>query len=163
MEKNRIIKTIVIALMAFIGLSSCCHDEPLDVKLYGHWGCGRYISCRIRDDGSEKWDTLYYQVGSDHGYEFWFRPDGNGKFRMNDSPAWIKEVAVTYELDEEQNQIVIHGSTFFYLFYGSQYFDENEARFNINILNDSVLDVYWTNIVSEDKAFYENFYLKKIN
>lgn len=162
MKNNRTIKNLAVILLSFVGLASCCHKEPLIQQLIGHWGCEQYISCRTLDDGSERWDTLHYKVGAGHGYEFWFRENGSGKFRMNDSPALIKEVSITYELDEDQNQIVIHGSTFFYLFYGSQFFDENEARFNIVTLNDSVLNVNWTNLVSENKPFYENFYLRKI-
>ena len=160
MKRNRIIKVLALTLLTFFGLASCCHKDPMLGYLFGHWGCERYISCRTLDDGTERWDTLYFQVGGGHGYEFWFMQDGTGKFRMNDSPALIKEVSVTYELEDDE--IVIHGSTFFYLFYGSQYFEENEARFNIETLNDSVLHVNWTNVVSENKPFYENFYLRKI-
>lgn len=105
---------------------------------------------------------MYYVVGAGHGYEFWFRENGSGKFRMNDSPALIKELSVDYEIDEAQSQIVIHASALFFFLYGSQYFDENEARFDILTLNDSVLNVSWTNTISEDQSFYENFYLRKI-
>ena len=149
-------------ILAIFGLASCCHEEEVRNPLWGHWGCERYISCRTNADGTERWDTLYYQVGAGHGYEFWFREDGSGKFKMNDSPALIKELSVDYELDEEQSQIVIHASMLFFFLYGSQFFDENEARFDIIQLNDSVLNVSWTNTVSETQSFYENFYLKKI-
>lgn len=162
MKGKNWIKTLAVVLLTLVGLVSCGHKEPMIQHLLGHWGCERYICCRTTADGVEHWDTLHYQVGEGHGYEFWFRADGSGKFRMNDSPALIKEVSITYELDEDQNQIVIHGSTFFYLFYASQYFEENEARFNIETLNDTVLNVHWTNLVSENTPFYENFYLRKI-
>jgi hypothetical protein len=162
MKENRIVKSLVIACLAFFCLTSCCHKDPMNMKLWGHWGCERYISCRTYDDGTEKWDSLYYIVGAGHGYEFWFNEDGSGKFRMNDSPALIKQIDITYELYEEQQEIAIHGSKLFYLLYGSQYFDENEARFHIQTLNDSVLHVDWTNVVSENKPFYEDFYLRKI-
>ena len=46
--------------------------------------------------------------------------------------------------------------------YGSLYLDENEGRFDITTLNDSVLNVWWYNEVSESRPFYEYFYLKKI-
>lgn len=163
MKRNCIFYSIaVMTLLAILGLSSCCHKEPMSVQLLGHWGCERYISCRELDNGSQRWDTLNYVVGEGHGYELWFREDGSGKMRMNDSPLLIKEVSCTYELDEDLKEILIRGSGLIFLIYGSLYLDENEIRFNINTLNDTVLDVSWINNVSESKPYYENFYLKKI-
>lgn len=130
--------------------------------IQGHWGCETYISCRQRTDGSERWDTLHYEVGAGHGYELWFRLDGTGRLRLNDSPALIKDFSCTYELDQEQHQVVVHGSGWLYALYGSLYLDENECRFDILELNDTVLNVEWINSVSESRPFYENFYLRKI-
>lgn len=154
---------IIIALVAVAALASCRHKKDENTMLHGHWGCETYISCRTRDDGSEKWDTLRYEVGEGHGYELWFRSDGTGRLRLNDSPAFIKDFSCTYELDHDQNQIVIHGSAWLWALYGSLYLDENEVRFDVITLNDSVLNVEWINRVSETKPFYENFYVKKIN
>ena len=154
----------VIAALARVGLGgvSCRHQDNEATMLHGHWGCETYISCRTRTDGTERWDTLRYEVGEGHGYELWFRENGTGKLRLNDSPALIKEFNCTYELDEDQQQIVIHGSAWLYALYGSLYLDENEGRFDITTLNDSVLNVWWYNEVSESRPFYEYFYLKKI-
>jgi hypothetical protein len=153
---------IIIALAVIATFASCRKNKDELAILCGHWGCETYISCRTRNDGSEKWDTLRYEVGEGHGYELWFRLDGTGRLRLNDSPAFIKDFSCTYELDQEQQQIVVHGSTWLYALYGSLYLDENEGRFDILTLNDSVLNVEWINEVSESKPFYENFYLRKI-
>lgn len=152
----------ILVAMAFGG-ASCCPKEDKGAMLCGHWGCETYISCRTLANGAEQWDTLSYEVGEGHGYELWFRQDGSGKLRLNDSPAFIKEFSCTYELDEEQDQIVIHGSAWLFALYGGLiHLEENEVRFNIVTLNDSILDVWWTNEVSEAQSFYENFYLRKI-
>lgn len=158
--KSKVIKTIMVALTA-IFLSSCCH-EPVN-KLVGHWGCETYISCRIHDDGAEQWDTLHYGVGTGRGYELWFKQDGTGKLRLNESPAFIKEFSCTYDIDEEGQQVVIHGSAWLYALYGSVYMDQNEMRFDLEACNDSAFTASWINFVSEDKPFFERFYLKKID
>lgn len=156
-------RQILLALGLLALFASCRHGKDENVMLHGHWGCDTYVSCRIRNDGSEKWDTLRYEVGDGHGYELWFRPDGTGRLRLNDSPAFIKDFSCTYELDDELQQIVVHGSAWLYALYGSLYLDENEVSFDILTLNDSVLNVEWINSVSESTPFYENFYLRKIN
>lgn len=154
---------VLLGSMVVGGVSCRSKVENDLVKLHGHWGCETYISCRTRDDGTEKWDTLTYEVGTNHGYELWFRQDGTGKLRLNDSPALIKEFSCTYELDKDLNQIVIHSSAWLYAIYGTILdLDVNEVRFDINTLNDSVLDVSWTNEISETKPFFEHFFLKKI-
>lgn len=153
---------IAIAAVVIAAFASCRRDKDENVLIQGHWGCETYISCRTRSDGSEKWDTLHYEVGEGHGYELWFRMDGTGRLRLNDSPAFIKDFSCTYEIDKEQQQIVVHGSAWLYALYGSLYLEENEGRFDILTLNDSVLNVEWINVVSETKPFYENFYLRKI-
>lgn len=162
MKRHCLILVFAVTACLSIGWTSCCSKEPLNTQLVGHWGCETYISCRTNDEGVERWDTLYYEVGEGHGYELWFRIDGSGKLRLNDSPAFLKEFSCTYELDEEQEQIVIHGSAWLWALYGSLYLDENEVRFDIETLNDTVLNVSWTNIVSESKPFFERFILKKI-
>lgn len=164
MKKKRLtILLMTLGLASLLGLtSSCGHKDSMELLLLGQWGCETYISCRTFDDGSERWDTLHYQVGAGHGYEMLFFENGSGKFCLNDSPALIKRLRFTYELDEDQNEIVMHLSDVDYLFIGSQYLDENEVRFDIHTLNDTILDVTWINVISEEKPFFEHFYLKKI-
>lgn len=150
----------ITAIIASLLLASCCHEE-LPNKLVGHWGCETYISCRTNDDGSEQWDTLYYGVGNGRGYELWFNNDGSGKLKLNESPALIKEFSCKYELDEENQQVVIFGNAWFFALYGSQ-LDAKEARFNIEEWSDNAFTVSWINVVSEDKPFFERFFLKRI-
>lgn len=158
--KTKNLRTIVLALSAIL-LASCCHKEPVN-QLVGHWGCETYISCRTHDDGSEQWDTLHYDVGSGQGYELWFREDGSGKLKLNESPAFIKEFSCTYELDEENKQVLIYGNGWLYALYGSQYLDQNEMRFDLEECSENAFTASWINYVSEDKPFFERFYLKRI-
>lgn len=164
MKKKLSFHWMLIVVMSILttGFVSCGPEEVVESPLINHWGCEKYISCRTNDDGSEKWDTLYYELGTGHGYELWFWNDGKGKLKLNDSPAFIKEFNCTYELDEAANQIVVHGSAWLYALYGTLYLDENEGRFDIETLNDSTLIACWTNHVSEPQPFFERFYLKVI-
>lgn len=157
--KRKIFRTIVLALAAVL-MASCCHEE-LPNKLVGHWGCETYISCRTHDDGSEQWDTLNYGVGTGRGYELWFNQDGSGKLKLNESPALIKEFKCHYEMDEENQQVVITGNAWFFAIYGSN-LDVKEARFDMEEWHEDAFTVSWINKVSEDKPFFERFYLKKI-
>lgn len=147
-------------------LLSCflaCKPKPTDVDpLLGHWGCETYISCRTNDDGAEQWDTLYYEVGTGRGYEVWFRVDGSGKIRLNESPAFIKDFPLTFEHDKENAEIIVHGSAWLFALYGTLYMEENEAKFSIETLEETALTLSWTNFVSEEKPFFERFYLKRI-
>lgn len=166
METMKRFKTVVscaiLLASVLLGATSCKPKTDTHAMLWGHWGCEQYISCRTRADGSEKWDTLNYQVGSGHGYELWFNQDGSGRLRLNDSPAFIKEFSCTYEFDDENQQLVVHGSTWLYALYGSLYLDANEVRFDILSLTPTEFQVYWVNEVSESRPFQEYFYLRKI-
>ena len=150
----------IIGVLAALLLASCCPEETPN-KLVGHWGCETYISCRFNDDGSEQWDTLYYGVGTGRGYELWFREDGTGKLKLNESPALIKEFSCNYEMDEENQQVVIFGNAWFFALYGSN-LDAKEARFDMEEWHEDAFTVSWTNLVSEDEPFFERFFLKKI-
>ena len=146
--------------MAMFLLASCCHKDPIS-KLVGHWGCETYISCRTDDDGVEDWDTLQYGVGTGRGYELWFNPDGSGKLKLNESPAVIKTFSCKYEMDEESQQVVIFGNAWFFALYGSN-MEANEARFDMEEWSEDAFTVSWMNPFSEDKPFFERFYLKRI-
>lgn len=162
MKKQNLTRILVAMACLCLGCSSCGPEVPIIEKLFGHWGCETYVSCRTNSHGVERWDTLYYEVGEGHGYELWFWPNGTGKIRLNDSPALIKEFSYTYEIDEEKNQVVLCGSAWIWALYGSLYMDENEFRFDIDNLDDTELNVTWTNVVSENEPFFERFVLKKI-
>ena len=84
-----------------------------------------------------------------------------GKLKLNESPALIKEFKCHYEMDEENQQVVITGNAWFFAIYGSN-LDVKEARFDMEEWHEDAFTVSWINKVSEDKPFFERFYLKKI-
>ena len=158
MRRNFLLSVLVACFLV------ACQPKPVEVDpLLGHWGCETYISCRTEDDGAERWDTLHYEVGTNRGYEVWFRSDGSGKIRLNESPAFIKDFAMTFEHDTEHQEIVVHGSAWLFALYGSLYMEENEARFQVESLDTKALTLSWINYISEEQPFFERFYLKRIN
>ena len=155
--KTKNIRIGLVLLFAIVVFSGCAKVK--ESQLFGHWGCETYTSCRINDDGTEKWETFTYELGSGHGYELWFRSDESAEFKMNDSPALIKRITGTFKFEEEHNRIVLYPAAMYTAFLPNA----SELVFELEAITDNSLTVHWTNVISEDEPFYEHFDLKKIN
>lgn len=160
MEKKTHIGLWVLAAMLSLAVASCCkQDIYADSPIVGHWGCEEYISCRTNDDGSEKWDTLYYEVGEGHGYEVYFYADGTGKLLLNDSPALIKKFDCDFDFDSVNRVLTIYNTSWIL----SMFTDATSADMDIEELTATSIRASWMNYFSEPTPFFERFFLKRID
>lgn len=160
MEKKTHIGLWVLAAMLSLAVASCCkQDIYAGSPIVGHWGCEEYISCRTNDDGSEKWDTLYYEVGEGHGYEVYFYADGTGKLLLNDSPALIKKFDCDFDFDSVNRVLTIYNTSWIL----SMFTDATSADMDIEELTATSIRASWMNYFSEPTPFFERFFLKRID
>ena len=163
MEKRIKIGVLAIMAVALLAMVSCRKVvDYSDCPIMGHWGCEQYVSCRTNSDGSEKWDTLHYEVAEGCAYEIFFNKDGSGKLELNNSPALIKKFSCTYEYDSVARKVTIRGNEWLIFLYGSFTNGENMAEFDIESLTDSSFVASWVNRFSESEPFFEKFYIKRI-
>ena len=102
MKRNIVISQIA-AILVLLFFSACRKDPVNDAPVVGHWGCEQYVSCRVVNSlGTERWDTIPYEVGCDKGIEVFFNEDWSGKLWLNESPALIKKFNCSYSYDAEQ-------------------------------------------------------------
>lgn len=148
-----------------LGVAVCgCHKEKQPVSpIVGHWGCEEYISCRTDSLGVEQWDTLHFEAVVGGEYELFFREDGSGLLKLNNSPAFIKEFSCKYEYNAENKVLTVEGSAWLYALYGSLFLEENNASFDMERVTDSTIVASWTNRLSEPQPFFERFFLKRID
>ena len=159
---ERRIKIGFLALMAGVLLTmvSCRKPEKYaGSPIVGHWGCEEYISCRIDSAGAEKWDTLFYEVGTGHGYEVYFHADGSGRLLLNDSPALIKKFNCDYDYYPENQILTIYNTSWII----SIFSDATSADMVIEEISDTNIVASWTNYFSEPEPFFERFFLKRID
>lgn len=164
MKRNIVISQIA-AILVLLFFSACRKDPVDDAPVVGHWGCEQYVSCRVVDSlGTERWDTIPYEVGCDKGIEVFFNEDWSGKLWLNESPALIKKFNCSYSYDAEQRQVIVEAPGMLYAIYHTILsLNENRAVFDIEQITDSTIVASWTNYVSEDTPFFERFFLKRID
>lgn len=155
-------KAYIWQMLAVMLLLVSCGNEKIDSLVVGHWGLEQYVSCRTDSIDVDVWDTLNVEIGEGKGYEVFFYDNGSAKLLLNESPAFIKEFTCTYDFNVEEQTLSIKGSSWLYAFYGTHHLEENEALFNVDILNDTIMKAWWINNVSEEKPFYESFLLKAL-
>lgn len=160
MKKRIIIGFFALTAMVLLTLASCCKkEEYAQCPLVGHWGCEQYISCRTNSDGSEKWDTLQYEVGEGHGYEVFFYTDGSGKLILNDSPALIKKFNCDYDYDSISQVLTIYNTSWIITMFS----DVTSADMDIEEVTSNTIRASWINHFSEPDPFFERFFLKRID
>lgn len=153
-----------IGIFAILVAMAACTKKPVsDSLIVGHWGCEQYVSCRTDSLGTQQWDTLHYEAVAGGEYEIFFRNDGSGLLKLNNSPAFIKEFSCKYEYDSVAQTVTVESSSWLYALYGSLFLDENQAVFNVDNLDDTSLVASWTNCLSEPQPFFERFFLKRID
>ena len=147
--------------MALALLASCRKEGKYEFSpIKGHWGCGKYISHRVDTvNGVDRWDTLYYEVGTGRGYEVYFYADGSGKLLLNDSPALIKKFNCDYDYDSNNQILTIYNTNWII----SIFSDATSADMDIEQLTDSTIVSSWINHFSESIPFFERFYMKRID
>ncbi len=151
---------LAVMTLVLLTLASCCKkEEYVQCPLVGHWGCEQYISCRTNSDGSEKWDTLRYEVGEGHGYEVFFYTDGSGKLILNDSPALIKKFNCDYDYDSIGQVLTIYNTSWII----SMFSDATSADMDIEEVTANTIRASWINYFSEPDPFFERFFLKRID
>ena len=138
-----------------------CHKpvESPNKLLAGHWGCEQYVSYRTFEDGTERWDTLNYEVGPGKGYEVFFYEDGTGQLLLNDSPAYIKKFDCNFEYDTVTKKLTIYNTSWILSIFSS----ETSADMDIEEITDTRLQSSWINHFSEPTPFFERFFLKRID
>lgn len=155
-----------LAFLAMLLLASC-HKEEAEVitPVVGHWGCEQYVSHRVDTAaGVDRWDTICYDPHADTiDYELFFYNTGKGLLKLNNSPAFIKELSCDYVYDSIEQVVRIESSSWLMGLYGSLLHNEKNAVFNVETLTDSTFVASWTNRVSEDIPFFERFFLKRID
>ncbi len=160
MRKKFIIGFVALTALVLMTLASCCKkEEYVKCPLVGHWGCEQYISCRTNSDGSEKWDTLQYEVGEGHGYEVFFYTDGSGKLILNDSPALIKKFNCDYDYDSIGHVLTIYNTSWIITMFS----DVTSADMDIEEVTANTIRASWINHFSEPDPFFERFFLKRID
>ena len=161
MKKRFLIGFLALTTLVLLTLASCCKKENEYAKcpLVGHWGCEQYISCRTNSDGSEKWDTLRYEVGEGHGYEVFFYTDGSGKLILNDSPALIKKFNCDYDYDSISHVLTIYNTSWIITMFS----DVTSADMDIEEVTANTIRASWINHFSEPDPFFERFFLKQID
>lgn len=160
MKKRFLIGFLALTAMVLMTLASCCKkEEYAQCPLVGHWGCEQYISCRTNSDGSEKWDTLQYEVGEGHGYEVFFYTDGSGKLVLNDSPALIKKFNCDYDYDSISQVLTIYNTSWIITMFS----DVTSADMDIEEVTANTIRASWINHFSEPDPFFERFFLKRID
>lgn len=149
-----------MAVMAMVLWATSCRKQEIyaDCPLMGHWGCEEYVSYRTDSLGIEKWDTLYYEVGTGHGYEVFFYADGSGKLLLNDSPALIKKFNCSYDYNSDNQVLTIYNTSWII----SIFSDATSADMDIEEVTDNTIRASWINHFSEPIPFFERFYLKRI-
>ena len=159
--KNRFISGfLALVTMVLLTMASCCkQEEYAQCPLVGHWGCEQYISCRTNSDGSEKWDTLLYEVGEGHGYEVFFYTDGSGKLILNDSPALIKKFNCDYDYDTVSHVLTIYNTSWIITMFS----DVTSADMDIEEVTANTIRASWINHFSEPEPFFERFFLQRID
>lgn len=160
MKKKITIWFLALATLVLLTMASCCKkEEYAQCPLVGHWGCEQYISCRTNSDGSEKWDTLRYEVGEGHGYEVFFYTDGSGKLILNDSPALIKKFNCDYDYDSVSQVLTIYNTSWII----SMFSDATSADMDIEEVTANTIRASWINYFSEPDPFFERFFLRQID
>lgn len=160
MKKRFLIGFLALTTLVLMALASCCKkEEYAQCPLVGHWGCEQYISCRTNSDGSEKWDTLQYEVGEGHGYEVFFYTDGSGKLILNDSPALIKKFNCDYDYDSISQVLTIYNTSWIITMFS----DVTSADMDIEEVTANTIRASWINHFSEPDPFFERFFLKRID
>ena len=160
MKKKFVIGFLALTTLVLLTLSCCKKEEEYaQCPLIGHWGCEQYISCRTNSDGSEKWDTLQYEVGEGHGYEVFFYTDGSGKLILNDSPALIKKFNCDYDYDSISQVLTIYNTSWIITMFS----DVTSADMDIEEVTTNTIRASWINHFSEPDPFFERFFLKRID
>ena len=151
---------LALAAVVLLAATSCHKEEKYaNSPLVGHWGCEHYISCRTDSTGFEKWDTLYYEVGTGHGYEVYFFADGSGKLLLNDSPALIKNFSCNYDYDSVSHTLTIYNTSWIISMFSSA----TSADMDIERITASEIEASWINYFSEPQPFFERFFLQRID
>ena len=160
---KNIIKTGFWGILALVmaTISSCCKKEEDSVNklIAGHWGCETYVSYRTFEDGTDRWDTLHYEVGTGKGYEVYLNADGTGKLLLNDSPALIKKFDCNFDYDTVTQKLTIYNTSWIISMFSSA----TSADMDIEELTDTSFQSSWMNYFSEDRPFFERFYMKRID
>ena len=158
--KNKMrIGVLALAALLVMALNSCQKEEEYaHCPLLGHWGCEQYISCRTDSTEREQWDTLYYEVGTGHGYEVYFYADGSGKLLLNDSPALIKKFNCDFDYDSISQTLTIYNTSWILTMFS----DATSANMDIEEVTDNHIRASWINHFSEPKPFFERFFLTRI-
>ena len=163
MKKHNSIGIWGIMVLVFLAMTSCRKNIHVNTPIVGHWGCEQYVSCSTDDMGVEQWDTLLFEACEGGEYELFFYENGQGKLKLNNSPAFIKEFSCDYEYDSVNQLVIVEGSSWLYALYGTIYSIENHAEFNLETVTDTTFVASWTNHVSEPKPFFERFFIKRID
>lgn len=158
------IKTGIWAFFAFLMMAtaSCCKPKEEDSPnklIAGHWGCEQYVSYRTFEDGTDRWDTLNYEVAPGKGYEVFLYEDGSGRLLLNDSPALIKKFDCNFNYDTVTQKLTLYNTSWIISIFSS----ETSADMDIEKLTDTRLQCSWMNHFSESRPFFERFYLKRID
>lgn len=160
MKKKITIGILGTLLLVATMLTSCCKEKVAPVSpIVGHWGCWRYVSCRVDSSGNEKWDTLLYNVGPGLGYEVYLNEDGTGKLLLNDSPALIKKFNCEYDYDTVSHTLTIYNTSWIITMFS----DATSADMNVETLTADSFVSSWTNQFSEPEPFFERFFMHRID
>lgn len=158
MNKNMKRVFLWVSALLMLVATSCDKVNYENLPLLGHWGCEKYISCRVDDDGNEKWDTLNFEVGPGKGYEVFLNADGSGHLKLNDSPALIKEFKCNFKYDSITETLTLYNT----LWIISVYSGDTSADMDIEEMTENRVTASWTNYFSEPTPFFERFFLKRI-
>ena len=153
---------MILACVMLLPAVSCSKKTLVSSPVIGHWGCEKYVSCRIDALGHEQWDTLCFEAVTGGEYELFFNADGSGLLKLNNSPALIKEFSCKYEYDTVNQTITVTGDSWLYALYGSLFLDAEQAVFDVENFTDSLFVASWTNRLSEPQPFFERFFVKRI-
>ena len=157
MKKKNLVWALATVLL--LAMASCHKDHKYaNCPLVGHWGCEQYVSCRIKSDGTEKWDTLNYTVGPGYGYEVFFYDDGSGKLWLNESPAMFKKFNCNYDFDSVTDVLTIYNTSWIL----TQFSDVTSADMDIEYISADSIVSSWINHFSEPEPFFERFFIKRI-
>lgn len=151
---------LALATLVLLSLASCHkHHEYAGYPIVGHWGCEKYISCRIDSHDNEKWDTLYYEVAEGKGYEIFFYDDGSGKLLLNESPALIKKFNCDYDYDSVTKVLTLYNTSWILTMFS----DATSADMDIEYMSSDSIVSSWINHFSEPEPFFERFFIKRID
>ena len=98
-------------------------------------------------------------MGTGKGYEVYLNADGSGKLLLNDSPALIKKFDCNFDYDTVTQKLTIYNTSWIISMFSSA----TSADMDVEELTDTRLQSSWMNHFSEDRPFFERFYMKRID